>query len=416
MSGVALGVGRGSKMVSNSADWLLRDEFITDLAAGSVNGTAAEPGPGGNRKEGLPENNSISGGLLATVSKGNLLGYHLYDALPITRAAGRMLIARVIPNTDPSVGWVNNTTPTAFGNLDINFATVPPNLSYYESAPVVVGAVTVGQTYTIAAILRPVGAFLLIRGGSQYTQWRLVYIQQTRSAATLYAHLLNFSSGATNYCDFMRVPAALWLPTPLASDGFGSAFGTTDGLGHAEGIAGGIGAGGSGLTWSNAGSTWSVSGGKAINTTPSGLSQQMSVAQVSTADVFASAALTRAAGSVGLAVSMDSASSPANGVLVYLDGTNCKVDKIVGGTTSNVRTTAVTYSAGARLVVAKNGSEYRVYYNNARVGTEQTISDAGIANNTLHGLFSTDASNTLDDFTCYATGSGGEYAELDKWS
>jgi hypothetical protein len=28
--------------------YLLQDEFTTDRAAGAVNGTAAEPGPGGN--------------------------------------------------------------------------------------------------------------------------------------------------------------------------------------------------------------------------------------------------------------------------------------------------------------------------------------------------------------------------------
>ena len=40
---------RGSRyplMTGEQISWLLRDEFSTDLAAGSVNGTAAEPGPG----------------------------------------------------------------------------------------------------------------------------------------------------------------------------------------------------------------------------------------------------------------------------------------------------------------------------------------------------------------------------------
>lgn len=265
----------------------------------------------------------------------------------------------------------------------------------------------------VSVIIRQAGYVVFYKSSDK---WLLEWVGNSGTTDPLYVGLGCRLNPFSPQIDFFRVPVARWLPTPLVSDGFGSAFGISDGLGHQEGIAGGIGAGGAGVVWSNAGNTWSVSGGKAINTAPSGLSQQMSVAQVSTADVFASAALTRAAGSVGLALSMDSASSPANGVLVYLDGTNCKVDKIVGGVTSNVRTTAVTYSAGARLVVAKNGSEYRVYYNNALVGAANTISDAGIINNTLHGLFSTDASNTLDDLTIYATGTGGEYAELDKWS
>jgi hypothetical protein len=206
------------------------------------------------------------------------------------------------------------------------------------------------------------------------------------------------------------------LPTPLVSDGFGSAFGTSDGLGHAEGVAGGIGAGGSGVTLSNVGGTWSVSGGKAINTAPSGLGQQISVAQVSCADVLTGAGVVRALSTqVGLALRFDSASSPANGVLVYSDGSgNIKVDKILAGVQSTVSTTAFTYSAGARLMCSFSGSALRTYYNNALIKAD-TIADAALLTGTLHGLFSTDASNTFDDLAIYAIGTSGEYAALDAF-
>lgn len=401
MSGVALGIGRGSKMVSNSADWLLRDEFITDLAAGSVNGTAAEPGPGTRTVTDTYTKLQISAGYLDFIS-GTAVNddpsYTLVPATPIVRAPGRFALFDV--KNDSNNFWVQ-FGGERFWLYDFLRINSPSGTN--------IGSLN-ALVYAIAS--RAAGSFFLTKGVS--SEWRLRWITNSGTTTPLVTYISQYNT--FNDVSFVRVPDVLWLPVPLASDGFGSVFGTTDGLGHAEGIAGGIGAGGSGLTWSNAGSTWSVSGGKAINTAPSELSQQMSVAQMSTADVFASAALTRAAGEVGLALSMDSASSPANGVLVYLDGTNCKIDKIVGGSVSNVRTTAVTYSAGARLVVTKTGTEYRVYYNDQLVGTANTISDAGIVNNTLHGLFSTDASNTLDDFTCYATGSGGEYAELDKWS
>lgn len=55
-------------------------------------------------------------------------------------------------------------------------------------------------------------------------------------------------------------PAVVAADAPLASDGFGSAFGVTDGLGG--------GTGGDGVTWDH--TTWSVSGGKAINTPGAG--------------------------------------------------------------------------------------------------------------------------------------------------
>jgi hypothetical protein len=61
------------------------------------------------------------------------------------------------------------------------------------------------------------------------------------------------------------------------------------------------------------------------------------------------------------------------------------------------------------LRVVASGSAFRVYYNNAAVGTEQTISDAALQSGTAHGLYTTDTGNTFDDFTVYARGTDGEY-------
>ena len=116
----------------------------------------------------------------------------------------------------------------------------------------------------------------------------------------------------------------------------------------------------------------------------------------------------------GLALNWDSASSPTNGLIVYLSGGNIYVDKCVAGTWTNVSTTAYTYSAGARLVCTMNAGALRTYYNGALVKAD-TIADAGILTGTMSGLFSTDASSTLDDLTIYATGTGGEYSQLDSY-
>ena len=164
-----------------------------------------------------------------------------------------------------------------------------------------------------------------------------------------------------------------------------------------------------------------------ISVMPLALNELLSVSDLAIADVMigsniaVSGAATSIANPVGFALNVDSSTNPQNFVLVYLalitNSSNYKiyVEKCVGGAYTTVSSTTFTYSAGARLVVQKSGTEYRVYYNNALV-TAQTISDAGIVNNTLHGLFSTDASNTLDDLTIYAIGSNGEYAALDAWS
>lgn len=149
---------------------------------------------------------------------------------------------------------------------------------------------------------------------------------------------------------------------------------------------------------------------------PLTLSQLLSLANVSCADVMSGAAIgTNTSAQAGLALNWDSSTSPANGVLVYTDGVSIKVDKCIAGVWSSVSTTAYTYSAGARLVVWHSGTEYRTYYNNSLVKSD-TIADAGILTGTYHGLFSTSVENTLDDLTIYATGTSGEYSTLNAWS
>ena len=147
---------------------------------------------------------------------------------------------------------------------------------------------------------------------------------------------------------------------------------------------------------------------------PLTLSSLFSSVSTSDTDVIADAGVTLTAGTqAGLVTNLDSTSSPANFLIAYHDGTNVKLDKNVGGTYTNLISAAATYSAGATLRVityTSSGSlKVRVYYNNALVGTEQTVSDAGIISNTKHGLFSTYSGNSFDNFTLWARGTGAEY-------
>lgn len=63
--------------------------------------------------------------------------------------------------------------------------------------------------------------------------------------------------------------------------------------------------------------------------------------------------------------------------------------KKIGTTyTSVIAETNVTLAASADLEVRASGSTVSLWYNGAQVGTDQTISDAQLVNNTFHGLFS----------------------------
>jgi hypothetical protein len=100
----------------------------------------------------------------------------------------------------------------------------------------------------------------------------------------------------------------------------------------------------------------------------------------------------------GIVVNLDSAATPANFVIAYHDGTNVHLDKVVGGTYTSLINTAVAYSAGAKVKITKNGTTYKLFYNGTQRGTNQTISDAGIVSNTIHGLFTTYSATIFDNF------------------
>jgi len=108
----------------------------------------------------------------------------------------------------------------------------------------------------------------------------------------------------------------------------------------------------------------------------------------------------------GLVINLDSASSPANFIVIYMNRGNTRiyVDKCLSGTYTNLATNYFTYSAGATLRAIKNGNSLSIYYNNAQIGSTLPLDGAGddapIVSNTLHGMFSTDSTITFDNFQC----------------
>ncbi len=136
----------------------------------------------------------------------------------------------------------------------------------------------------------------------------------------------------------------------------------------------------------------------------------------SSSNIIADVAITRTAGTqAGIVINLDSTGTPANFVVAYLDGNgNCLLDKCVAGIYTNIISGAVTYSASAVLRVIKDGTNYRLFYNELVVGTVQTISDEGIINNTIHGLFSTYSGNIFDNFVIWARGNENQYNSIDS--
>ena len=115
------------------------------------------------------------------------------------------------------------------------------------------------------------------------------------------------------------------------------------------------------------------------------------------------AAVTVVAGTrAGVVCNLDSATAPANYIVASHDGTTARLEKFVAGTYTSLISTAATYVAGAFVEIrrAAGSNDYDLYYNGSKVGTTQTISDAGITGNILHGYFNTYAGNQLAEFSC----------------
>jgi hypothetical protein len=102
----------------------------------------------------------------------------------------------------------------------------------------------------------------------------------------------------------------------------------------------------------------------------------------------------------GVVALLDSASNPQNFLNAYHNGTSVLLDKCVAGTYTNLITTTVAFTANAPIEIRRpSGNTFQLWYNGTQRGTNQTVSDAGIINNTRYGLFSTYSGGTFSEFS-----------------
>ena len=102
----------------------------------------------------------------------------------------------------------------------------------------------------------------------------------------------------------------------------------------------------------------------------------------------------------GVGALLDSASNPQNFLIAYHDGTNVRLEKCVSGVYTQLISTAVTFVSNAQIEIRRpSGNTFQLWYNGTQRGTDQTISDSGIINNNLYGIFSTYSGNLISEFT-----------------
>lgn len=378
--------------------YLLRDEFQATIAAGSLNGTPSSDGKS-TRTVTDSLGNKISqspGSLICTDGTGYGDPGVWYDTA-IARTPGRVLSAKITPAEAGS---------SIFFGVDSNKTSHPGANAIWLSQTVfkswdsgaggyVLGAVAAGMTYQVDVVLRATGCFLFIQGGA-FTYREMVWVGVLDTTAILYLTAsFHDKAGIINY---VRVPQTLWLPVPLASDGFATAFGITNGLGHPEGVAGGLGAGGAGVAWTQEAETWSVSGGKAVSTMVGAVG--IATVDVGNPNVNLQVACTRVGGVTGAVLRYVDAD---NFIYAYHDGTNAVLAKMVAGTPTTIATAAVAIGTGT-MRVNISGTSAWLYWVNTYIGTG-TIADAGLQTSGKHGLYNTNASNSFDNFVAWARGS-----------
>lgn len=199
--------------------YLLRDQFTTDRAAGSVNGTAAEPGPGTRTVTDTENKISVSGGKLVSAGAYTVAVAGqpaIGSAAAIAFVAGRTVIARqrltgstgqtvgylgwgTLPYNTPSLAWIGALNPTFRTSIGGAITVLPD-------------AVALNTDYDLAVVRTGGRVHCLIRGGA-LTNWTLVNTAPVTNTAALYAvWAINNLVGTA---DDLRV---VDLPAPFNTD------------------------------------------------------------------------------------------------------------------------------------------------------------------------------------------------------
>jgi len=371
--------------------YTLRDEFSDELAAGSVHGTPNTPDANTTRTVVDTGNRlSLTGGYCVVTAGSTYGDPGIWLDLIIARAVGKIITAKI--QADNTGNLMFGLDPGRSSTINGNSLWLTANTLHTFNAGTdvkIAPLTTTGADYDLTIVLRAAGSIFFARG-VEYPSQTLLYVSALGNTGNQY---LGFIGGTgAGKCFYLRHPEDLWFPTPLASDGFGGAFGNTDGLGHAEGIAGGLGAGGSGIAWTQDVGTWSTAAGVCSAELDGGLALATLTAGVDAQIQFTPTVVGGAAGALMRYVDAD------NHIRVIHDGTNAQLIKRVGGTDTNILTAAV--AVGAMQAFA-DGENVGLWCGNTNVGF-QTVADPVLQASSLCGLYTTHASNTLDNFVAWS--------------
>lgn len=114
---------------------------------------------------------------------------------------------------------------------------------------------------------------------------------------------------------------------------------------------------------------------------------------IRTTDKISASINTYAASTAGVVANADT-TTPTNYLHAYYNGTQIRLDKIVGGVTTNLVSSALSFVANASIEIRRTATAtFQVWYNGVQVGSNQTVNDAAIQSGKYFGINSGNSGN-----------------------
>jgi len=187
--------------------YLLRDDFLDDKAAGSLLGTAADPGPG--TRAGIDTNDklSTSGEELIVSRQANYDPKLALDA--VTRVAGRLMIGHAkISNINNRymIGWAANV-----GASQVVDGVISVGAELRTNTSPKIADVVATRDYYIAVVLTAAGAYFFEKEITGSPVWIYTWRSLADATATLYPCIGVHQAwtAGNNTHEFLRVPDVL---------------------------------------------------------------------------------------------------------------------------------------------------------------------------------------------------------------
>lgn len=203
---------------AGNGGYSLFDRFTADTAAGSVNGTTADTG----QTRTVTDTNSklsVAGGVASFATGGVGTGDPGLWYPAITTVNGTVLVGTV---NFTSGGGNFGFDTAATGAIQHAFRLSSTAIGVLANAVTIalVSLMTDGVAYSYALVQGSAGYRYFVKGGSQYTNWTLVWVSVIGAPGSLLP-----GAGATNTtsvftADNIRVPIATYVPMPICFDSF----------------------------------------------------------------------------------------------------------------------------------------------------------------------------------------------------